>query len=158
MQPLILSSFLCFCKTGILARRYNNNSNTFLVSGMHILKKVCYMATSFTAIHFFYDSVIILPVYLKQSTYKGNCLYFTILFAIIYYNKRSAVDSIKSWRVCLFEENHCSPAVLKVPIYFTEQVAIIFVSKIEIIYRDPPILSRWTSIATEIPFFHGEPA
>ena len=28
---------------------------------------------------------------------------------------------------CLFEEIHCSPALLKVPIYSTELVAIIFV-------------------------------
>ena len=60
-----------------------------------IMKKVCYM-TSFTAIHFFYDSIIISLEHLKQSTYQGNCLYFTILFATIHYNKRSAVDSRKS--------------------------------------------------------------
>ena len=71
-----------------------------------------------------------------------------ILFATIHYNKRSAVDSRKIWRVCLFEENHCSPAVLKVPIYFTEQVAIIFVWKVV----------KCTKSLTEIPFFHGEPA
>ena len=34
------------------------------------------------------------------------------------------VDSRKSWRVCLFEENHGSPAVSKVPIYSTELVVI----------------------------------
>ena len=107
-------------------------------------KKVCYMTTSFTAIHFFYDSVIISRQHLKQSTCQENCLYFTILFATIHYNKPSAVDSRKSWRVCLFEENHCSPAILKVSVYFTEQVAIISVT--EKSYRDP-ILSWWTSIA-----------
>ena len=107
-------------------------------------KKFCYMTTSFTAIHFFYDSAIISREHLKQSTCQGNCLYFTILFATIHYNKRSAVDSRKSWRVCLFEENHCSPAILKVSVYFTEQVAIISVT--EKSYRDP-ILSWWTSIA-----------
>ena len=73
-------------------------------------KKVCYMTTSFKAIHFFYDSVNILWEHLKQSTCLGNCLYFTILFATIHYNKRSAVDSRKSWRLCLFEENHGSLA------------------------------------------------
>ena len=93
-------------------------------------KKVCHMTTSFSAMHYFYDSVIISPERLKQSTCQGNCLYFPILFATIHYNKRSAVGSRKSWRVCLFEENHCSPAVLEVPIYFTEQVAIIFVWKV----------------------------
>ena len=108
----------------------SNNYNTSLVSGMNILKKVCYMTASFTAIHFFYDSVIISRRHLKQSRCQGNCFYFTILFATIHYNKRSAVDSRKSWRVCLFEENHGSPAVLKVPIYSTELVARFYVWKI----------------------------
>ena len=49
---------------------------------------------------------------------------------------------------CLFEENHSSPAVLKVTIYSTEQVAIIFVWKVV----------KCTKALTEIPFFHGEPA
>ena len=123
------------------------NRNT-LVSRMHILKNVCYMTTSFTTIHFFYDSVIISQQHLKQSTCQGNCLYFTIIFATIHYNERSAVDSRKSWRVRLFEENHCSPAVLKVAIYSTEQVAIIFVWKVV----------KCTKALTEVPFFHGEPA
>ena len=35
-----------------------------------------------------------------------------------------SVDSRKSWRVCLFKENHCGPALLKMPIYATELVAI----------------------------------
>ena len=94
-------------------------------------KKFYDMTTSFTAIHFFYDSVIISRQHLKQSTCQGNCLNFTIPFATIHYNKRSAEDSRKSWRVCLFEGNHCSLAVLKVAtIYSTEQVAIIFVWKV----------------------------
>ena len=29
--------------------------------------------------------------------------------------------------MCLFEESHCSPALLKMSIYFTELVAVIFV-------------------------------
>ena len=48
-------------------------------------KQVCYMTTSFTAIHFFYDSIIISR---EQSTFQRNCLYFTILFATIHYRKR----------------------------------------------------------------------
>ena len=59
---------------------------------MHILKEVCYMTTSFLAIHFFYESVIILREHLKQSTCQGNCAYFTTLVATIHYNKRSLVD------------------------------------------------------------------
>ena len=94
---------------------------------MHILKKVCYMTTSFPAIHFFYDSVIISREHLKQFTCQGNYVYYTTLFATIRDNKWSVVDSRKSWRVCLFEENHCSPPLLKVPTYSSELVAIIFV-------------------------------
>ena len=36
----------------------------------------------------------------------------------------------KIWSVCLFEESHCSPALLKVPIYYTELVVVIFVWKV----------------------------
>ena len=79
---------------------------------------------------------------------KETFFYFTILFATIDYNKRSAVDSRKSWRVCLFEESNCSPALLKVAIYSTEQVAIIFAWKVV----------KCTRAFTEIRFFHGEPA
>ena len=110
---------------------------------MHTLKKVCYMTTLFTAIHFFYDSVIISWQHLKQCTCQGNCLYFTIIFATIHYNKRSAVNLRKSWKVCLFEENHCSPAVWKVAIYSTEQVAITFIWKVV----------KCTKALTEVPFF-----
>ena len=100
-------------------RNTNNDCNTFLVSGMHILKDVCYMTTSFPAIHFFYDGGIISREHLKQSTCQGNCVYFTTLFVTIHYNKWSVVDSKKSWRVCLFEENHCRKtiALLKMPIF-----------------------------------------
>ena len=91
---------------------------------MHILKEICFITTSFPAIHFFYDSVIISREHLKKSTCQRNCVYFTTLFATIHYYKRSVVDSRKSWRICLFQENHCGPALLKVPIYSTELVAI----------------------------------
>ena len=93
---------------------------------MHILKEICFITTSFPAIHFVYDSVIISREHLKKPTFQRNCVYFTMLFATIYFNKQSVVDSRKSWRVCLFQENHCGPALLKVPIYSTELVAIIF--------------------------------
>ena len=123
---------------------------------MHILKNVCYMTISFTAIHFFYDSVIISRQHLKQSTCQGNCLYFTILFATIHYYKRSAVHSRKSWRVCLFEQNHRSPAVLKVAIYSTEQVVTIFVwtvVKCTKALTEIPFFLWWTSIAKLPSFF-----
>ena len=96
---------------------------------MHILKEVCFITTSFPAIHFFYDSVIISREHLKKSTCQRNCVYFTTLFATIHYYKRSVVDSRKSWRICLFQENHCGPALLKVSIYSTKLVAIIFFEK-----------------------------
>ena len=91
---------------------------------MHILKEVCFMTTSFPAIHFFYNSVIISWEHLKKSTCQGNCVYFTTLFATIHCNNQSVVDSRKNWREYLFQENHCGPALLEVPIYSTELVAI----------------------------------
>ena len=90
---------------------------------MHTLKEICSITTSFPTIHFFYDSVVISREHLKKSTCQRNCVYFTTLFATIHY-MRSVVDSRKSWRMCLFQENHCGPALLKVPIYSTELVAI----------------------------------
>ena len=91
---------------------------------MHMLKEICFIAASFPAIHFFYDSVIIWWEHLKKSTCQRNCVYFTTLFATIHYYKRSVVDSRKRWRICLFQENYCGPALLKMPIYCTDLVAI----------------------------------
>ena len=36
----------------------------------------------------------------------------------------------KNWRVCLFKKNHCNPALLKMPIYFIELIALIFFWKV----------------------------
>ena len=36
----------------------------------------------------------------------------------------------KTWTVCSFQESHCSPALLKMPTYSTELVAVIFVWKV----------------------------
>ena len=91
---------------------------------MHILKEICFITTSFPAIYFFCDSVSISREHLKKCTCQRSSVYFTTLFATIHYCKRSMVDSRKSWRICLFQENHCGPALLKVPIYSTELVAI----------------------------------
>ena len=95
MQPHILSNLLCFCRTGILARRYHNYFDTSLISGMHILKEVYYMMTSFPAIHFFYDRVIISRELLKWSICQGYFAYFATLAAAIHYNKQSEVASRK---------------------------------------------------------------
>ena len=118
---------------------------------MQTLKEVCFMTTSFPAIHFFYHSVIISREHLKKSTCQGNRVCFATLFATIHYNRRSVVDSRKSWRVCLFQQNHCDLALLEVLIYSTGLVAIIFFEKYcvkctkGLSYRYA-ILSWWTSI------------
>ena len=95
---------------------------------MHILKEVCYMTTSFPGIRFFHENLIISRERLIRFIFQRDCVYFTALVAIIHYNKRkrSVIDSTKII-VCLFEENHCSPALLKVAIYSTELVTLIFV-------------------------------
>ena len=47
--------------------------------------------------------------------------------------------------ICLFEESHCSPALLKVPIYSIELVTVIFVRKLQC-----------TKVPATTPFFVGE--
>ena len=90
---------------------------------------------------FFYDSVIISQEHLKKSTCQRNCVYFTTLFATIHYYKRSMVDSRKSCRICLFQENHCGHALLKVPIYSTELVAKVLHLMHKSTYRD--VILSW---------------
>ena len=92
---------------------------------MYILKEVCFMATHYQ------PSIFSMMVSLFHgSTWRNphvkETAYFTTLFATIYYNAWSLFDSRKIWRVCLFQENHCGPTLLKVPIYSTELVAITF--------------------------------
>ena len=50
----------------------NTNYNTSLFSGMHILKEVCYMMTSFPAIHIFHDSVIFSLERLKRPYIRNT--------------------------------------------------------------------------------------
>ena len=116
---------------------------------MHILQEACFMTTSFPFIYFFYDSLIISLEHLRKFTCHGNCVFFAKIFAIIHYNKQSVVDSRKRWRVYLFQENHCGPALLELPIYYTELVPTISFEKYYV---------KCTKALTEIPFFHGEPA
>ena len=79
--------------------------------------------------NFFDGTVIISREYLKQSISEGHCVSFTIL-ATIHDNKRSVVDSRKcEGYVCLTEAFDCIPALLKVPIYSTKLVSVIFVWK-----------------------------
>ena len=74
--------------------------------------------------HHFQPSIFSLIVSLLRGNtcsnphIKESVFIWQHFFATIHYNKRSVVDSRKSWRVCLFEENYCSPALLKVPIRF----------------------------------------
>ena len=55
MQPNILSNLLYFCRTRIVARRFIVTNYDTLVSGMYILKEVCYLTTSIAAIHFLWQ-------------------------------------------------------------------------------------------------------
>ena len=133
MQQLTLSNLQCFCKTRI----ENCSKEILTIIIIPPLFQTCIYSKKFVIWRhqfqpsiFFYGSVIILREHLKQSTCQGNCVYFTTHFATIHYNKQSVVDLRKSWRICLFKENHCSPTLLKVPLYSTELVAIIFVWKV----------------------------
>ena len=65
LQPRILSNLLCSYRTGMVARRYHNNFDTSLILDMHLLKEVCYVMTSFPAVHFLYNRVIIPQEHLK---------------------------------------------------------------------------------------------
>ena len=92
---------------------------------MHILKKVCYMTSSFPATHFLYDSVIISRENLRQLHVKKT------VFISQHLLQSSIIASdlwlIREKLICLVEENYCSPALLKVPIYSAELATIIFV-------------------------------
>ena len=57
---------------------------------MHILKEVCYMITSFPAIPFFYDRVVI-----SRDLYVTDTVFISQRTAAIHYNKRSVDDSRK---------------------------------------------------------------
>ena len=57
---------------------------------MHIMKEVCYMITSFSAIPFFYDRVVN-----SSDSYVKDAAYFATRTAAIHYNKGSVVDSRK---------------------------------------------------------------
>ena len=86
----ILSNFLCFCRTEIVLRWYNNNFETSLISGMHILKEVCYTMTSFPTIHFFYEPLFHWSTW-GDTLCQGHCVYFTTLAAAIHFKRRSVV-------------------------------------------------------------------
>ena len=125
LQPHILSNLLYFFRTeGIAARRYHS----------YRLLSTCYLTTSAT-MRFFYLSLFHWCTWSDPSC-QGHCVCFTARIATLHYNKRPVVDSLnfEGYCVCLFEENHCSPAPCA--IYSTERVTIIFVCT-------HPILSWW---------------
>ena len=99
---------------------------------MYILKEVCFMTTSFPAIHFLYYIYI-----------------FYILSSLLHFLYFIIISRVCLLRVCLFQENNCGPAFLEVPIYSTELVAIFFFEKYRV---------KCTKVLTELPFFHGDPA
>ena len=87
---------------------------------MHILKEVCYMTTSFPAIHCHFFKGAIEAIHMSRN--------IATLVATIHYNKRSVVDSRKIEEYAYLRKtiDHCGPALLKVLVYSTELVAIIF--------------------------------
>ena len=90
LQQSILSNLMWFCRTKVVVR--STNYDILLVSGMCILKEVCYFTISITATHFFYGSVIISREHLKRSICQGHGAYFKTLVATIHDNERSVVD------------------------------------------------------------------
>ena len=58
-----------------------------------MLKEVCYMTSSFLAICFLHDSVIVLREHLKPSICQKHYVCFRTLVVAICYDKRSAFDS-----------------------------------------------------------------
>ena len=56
-------------------------------------KEVCYMTSSFLAICFLHDSVIVLREHLKRSICQKHCVCFTTLVVAICYDKQSVFDS-----------------------------------------------------------------
>ena len=120
LRPRILSNLLCFCRTWVIARRYHSYSLCYLLDFRNV-----YIA----AIHFFCGSVII-----HRSFWSDPYVKDTVIFSQ-HFLQPSLQQAFcgwfeKIWRVCLFGKSHCSPALLKVPIYSTELVTIIFVWKV----------------------------
>ena len=121
-EPHVFPNLLYFFRTGgVVAKRYHNiNYDTSLVSGMDKLKYRL-LFDNISCNNPFLLSVIISPEYLKRSIML-RALYS---FHNTYYNNPlwQAVCAWleKSWRVlCLFDENHCNPVPLNLPIHSTE--------------------------------------
>ena len=83
-------------------------------------KITIYLKISIPAIHLFYGTVIISLEHMKQSTLsRALCIFRNHQLGVCGWFE-------KIWRLlCLFEESNCSPALLKVPIYSTELVAVV---------------------------------
>ena len=144
MQPLILSHSLFF-------QNRNCGKDILAIIIIPLWFKACIYWKFFSWRHHFqpYIFSVIASLFHGSAWRNPNCVFFTTLFAAIHYQPLpSVVDLRKSWSVCLFQENHCDLVLLKVPIYSTELVAIIFFEKYCV---------KCTKALTEIPFFHGEP-
>ena len=146
--------YCVFAEQELWQKDTGNNYSVFLVSGMRILKEVCFMTVSFPAIHLFCDSVIISQEHLKKSTCQGNCVYFTTRLATIHYNKRSVVDLRKCWRVCLFWGKPFWPCSFKGACLFHITSCNVFFGKYtpKSTYKGP-ILSWWASIVKLLSLF-----
>ena len=85
-------------------------------------KLACYLTTSIPANHFLYGIVIISQEHLKRSIMsRALCLFCTK-----YCNSKQSVEKILRVE-CLFKGSSCSPALLKLRIYSTELVVVIFI-------------------------------
>ena len=119
IQPGILSNSLFFLEHELLQGDIIvTNYDTSFVSGMYILKHVCYLRTSVTAIHFLHCHSFTVGSTWSDPIYQGYCVYFTALITAINYKNWSVVYSRKfeGYLLCLFEESHSIPGYSKVPV------------------------------------------
>ena len=137
-----------------------NNDDTYFVSRMYVLNEVCYLTASIVisqnrqthsnnssaiwrrivwvclAILWDQPSILSMVVFLfHRSTWRELSVKDTTFISQHLEQPSTSKQVVcswcqKIWMVCLFEESHCSPALLKLPIYFAELVAVIFVWKI----------------------------
>ena len=94
---------------------------------MYILNEICYWTTSIGVIYFLYNSVNVLREDWKQSICQGHCVYFTTVVVTIHIITSGLCLIREKLNDMFIEESHGSPALLKMPIYSTELVAVIFV-------------------------------
>ena len=131
--------FTVLCRTRVVAKGYYSYQLWYLLGfrNVYIERSILFydIHVLIAGIDVLYSSVIISWEHLKWSMCQEHCVYFTTFIANIYYcNIYCNQQEVCGWfekirRVVLLEENHCSSALLKVPIFPTELVAA-FVWKI----------------------------